>query len=165
MLLGRLGLKTVGALAAIPRAALERRFRSREAAQSVQLRLDQMTGAVREPLIPLHPPEPCRAFLAMNEPVIDVSGVQFALDELLVRLSHRLEKGGEGARSFRLTAFRADGGSSSARACGCRGRGAPSGRSPGSLPSGWRRSTAASASTASCLRPAIWSAFRSSSRR
>ena len=112
LLLRRLGLKTVGALAAIPRAALERRFRSREAAQSVQLRLDQMTGAVREPLIPLYPPEPCRAFLAMSEPVIDVSGVQFALDELLVRLSHRLEKTGEGARSFRLTAFRADGGSS-----------------------------------------------------
>ena len=112
LLLRRLGLKTVGSVAAIPRAALERRFRSREAAQSVRLRLDQMTGAVREPLCPLYPPEPCRAFLAMNEPVIDVSGVQFVLDELLVRLSHILEKRGEGARSFRLTAFRADGGTS-----------------------------------------------------
>ncbi len=113
LILHRLGLKTIGALASIPRAALERRFRSREAVQSVQLRLDQMTGAVREPLVPLRPPEPCRAFLPMSEPVIDVSGVQFALDELLVRLSCGLEKSGQGARVFRLTAFRADGGSSS----------------------------------------------------
>lgn len=111
-LLRRLGLKTVGALTAVPRAALERRFRSREAAQSVQLRLDQMTGEIREPLKPLYPPLPCRAFLAMGEPVIDVAGVQFALDELLVRLHHRLERDGQGARLFRLTAFRADGGSS-----------------------------------------------------
>ncbi|HET7411952.1 MAG TPA: DNA polymerase Y family protein, partial [Pararhizobium sp.] len=112
LLLRRLGLKTVGAVAAVPRAALERRFRSREAAQSVQLRLDQMTGAIREPLDPLYPPLPCRAFFAMPEPVIDVSGIEFALDELLVRLSHRLERDGQGARCFRLTAFRADGGSS-----------------------------------------------------
>lgn len=112
LLLRRLGLKTIGAVAAVPRAALERRFRSREAAQSVQLRLDQMTGAVREPLDPLYPPLPCRVFLAMPEPVIDVGGVEFALDELLVRLSHRLERDGQGARCFRLAAFRADGGSS-----------------------------------------------------
>lgn len=112
LLLRRLGLKTVGAVAAVPRAALERRFRSREAAQSVQLRLDQMSGEIREPLKPLYPPLPYRATLAMAEPVIDVGGVRFALDELLVRLSHRLERDGQGARIFRLTAFRTDGGSS-----------------------------------------------------
>ncbi|WP_235890875.1 Y-family DNA polymerase [Pararhizobium mangrovi] len=111
-LLKRLGLKTIGALAAVPRAALERRFRSREAAQSVQLRLDQMMGTLDEPLVPLYPPPPCRAFLAVNEPVIDIGGVEIVVEDLLVRICHRLVERGEGARLFRLTAFRADGGSS-----------------------------------------------------
>lgn len=112
LLLRRLGLKTVGAVAAIPRAALERRFRSREAADAVRLRLDQLAGDIREPLRPLYPPEPRRAAIAMREPVIDVAGIGFVLDELLVRLSGRLERAGEGARCFRLTAFRTDGGTS-----------------------------------------------------
>lgn len=113
VLLTRLGLKRIGDLRAIPRPVLERRFRSREAARSVLLRLDQMMGAIREPLVPLAPPSPCREYLSCPEPVIHHQGVTAGLSTLLNRMKARLDREGKGARHFQLTAFHTDGASSS----------------------------------------------------
>ncbi|WP_277884153.1 Y-family DNA polymerase [Paroceanicella profunda] len=115
VLLRRLGLTTVGRLRALPRVALERRFRSREAALSVRLRLDQITGAVDEPLAPLSPPPLYRVQQVLPEPVIDVSAASMVLDHLLLRLAGLLERDGRGARLLTLSAFRADGGMSEVR--------------------------------------------------
>lgn len=112
VLLIRLGLKRIGDLRAIPRPVLERRFRSREAARSVLLRLDQMMGDIREPLVPLTPPPPCRDYLPCAEPVIHAEGITVALATLLGRLKAQLDRQGKGARHFRLTAFHTDGASS-----------------------------------------------------
>lgn len=113
LLLRRLGLKSVGQVKAVPRAALERRFRSREAAFSVTAALDRLSGALAEPVDALHPAEPLRFTLSLAEPMIDAAGVALALEDLLVKAAHRLEHEGLGARGFTLTAFRADGGTAS----------------------------------------------------
>ncbi|WP_232830497.1 DNA polymerase Y family protein [Oceanicella sp. SM1341] len=115
VLLRRLGLASVGALRALPRATLERRFRNRDAALSVRLRLDQLTGAVDEPLAPLQPPPLYRVQQVLPEPVIDVSAAGMVLGDLLLRLVGLLERDGRGARALTLTAFRADGGTSAVR--------------------------------------------------
>ncbi|MBV6656439.1 MAG: DNA polymerase Y family protein, partial [Devosiaceae bacterium] len=111
-LLTRLGPKTIGAVRAVPRQALERRFRSKQAAHSVQLRLDQLLGVVPEPITPLRPPEPYRTALSCPEPVLEENGVSWALRDMLCRLEARLEREGLGARRFRLWAFTVDGSSS-----------------------------------------------------
>ncbi|MEM1287284.1 MAG: DNA polymerase Y family protein [Pseudomonadota bacterium] len=111
-LLTRLGLKTIGSVRKLPRIALERRFRSKKAAQSVQRRLDQLTGAVTEPITPLRPPEPYRTTLRCPEPILDSTGIEWALRDMLVRLETRLDREGLGARRFRLFAFTVDGSSS-----------------------------------------------------
>ncbi|MBM3519598.1 MAG: DNA polymerase Y family protein, partial [Alphaproteobacteria bacterium] len=53
--LRRLGLKTVGALLAVPRATLARRFRGETIGENVLMRLDEMMGLRHEPLNPLNP--------------------------------------------------------------------------------------------------------------
>ena len=111
-LLRRLGLKTVHSVVRVPRQALERRFRARVDAHSVQLRIDQFSGAVHEPLMPLRPPAPWRAHMPCPEPALDITGIRFALGELFSRLATRMETAAQGARGWRLTAFHADGGSS-----------------------------------------------------
>ncbi len=112
LLLKRLGLKRIGDLKALPRAALERRFRSKQEAFSVRLVLDRLSGNVAEAIKAIHPPEPYRFALNLAEPLIDHIGVGVALNQLLVSGHHRLERDGLGARAFHLTAFRADGGTS-----------------------------------------------------
>lgn len=113
LLLKRLGLKCIGDLKAVPRAALERRFRSKEEAFSVRLALDRLSGDVVEAIKTIHPPEPYRFALNLAEPLTDSVGVGMALNQLLVKAYHRLEAEELGARTFHLTAFRADGGTSS----------------------------------------------------
>lgn len=116
ILLRRLGLKTAHSVVRVPRHALERRFRAKSDARSVQLRVDQFTGAIHEPLTPLRPPAPWRATMPCPEPALDITGIRFALGELFARLATRMETATQGARGWRLTAFHADGGSSAVAA-------------------------------------------------
>lgn len=110
LLLHRLGLKRIDDLRAIPRPALERRFRSREAAFSVQLRLDQLAGDIHQPLCALQEIPPWREVLSCAEPAIDQMAISMALDHLLHRMSARLQRQGLGARSLTLTVCHSDGG-------------------------------------------------------
>ena len=85
-LLKRLGLKRIGQLYDLPRAALERRFHSREAAEAVLRRLDQALGRREEPRNPLLPAPDYAARLPFPEPLITHDGVVAGLDHLAGKL-------------------------------------------------------------------------------
>ncbi|MEZ5816917.1 MAG: DNA polymerase Y family protein [Hyphomicrobiaceae bacterium] len=118
-LLMRLGLKRVGQLYGLPRAAIAARFRetgrrgSRTAADTAAaallLRLDQALGVMREPRSPLRPPPEVLSRLAFTDPLLTADGVEQALEQLAASLAARLSDQGLGARRFRLALFRADG--------------------------------------------------------
>lgn len=125
ILLKRLGLKYVGDIRKIPRASLERRFRetgasknktsrlqanSTHMAQSVQWRLDQLSGAIAEPLTYIREPARFRATKPCPDLALQHEAVGLALDELLPDLCAQLARQNLGARQFQLYGFRADGG-------------------------------------------------------
>ena len=107
--LRRLGLKTVGALLAIPRASLARRFRGETIGENVLMRLDEMMGVRDEPLNPLNPPTSFMAHRALMEPVIHAEGLEIVLAGLVNQLCRDLEKQGKGALRLILKLFRTDG--------------------------------------------------------
>ncbi len=106
LLLHRLGLKTIGALAAVPRLALARRFARAELAANPLLRLDQMTGHLPEPLAPPDAPPVFRAMARLAEPIFDPT---HHLPGLCADLCAQLAAAGHGARRLRLTVYRTDG--------------------------------------------------------
>lgn len=107
--LRRFGLTRIGQLYTIERSALARRFRNREAAQDVLLRLDQALGVRPEPLIPLMAPARFTARISGPEPLLSLGGIEDALGKLLTDLTGQLEEAGKGARRFILTGYRSDG--------------------------------------------------------
>jgi protein ImuB len=107
--LRRLGLKTVGSLLAIPRAALARRFRGESLGENVLLRLDEMMGLREEPLNPLNPPTSFMAHRALMEPIIHAEGLEIVLGGLVTLLCRDLEQAGKGALRLILKLFRTDG--------------------------------------------------------
>jgi protein ImuB len=107
--LRRLGLKTVGALMAIPRAALARRFRGESIGENVLMRLDEMLGKRDEPLNPLNPPTSFMAHRALMEPVIHAEALETVLMGLANDLGRRLEAEAKGALRLILKLFRSDG--------------------------------------------------------
>ncbi len=120
MLLKRLGLKRIGDVANVPRAALERRFRDTKKsltktkisglAQSVQWRLDQLSGTLAEPLDYIVEPQFFRASRPCPALALEQGAIAIALEELLPKLCDQLKSAGKGARRFCLTGYRADGG-------------------------------------------------------
>ena len=108
-LLLRLGLKRIGQLYALPRAALQHRFASRQAAEAVLLRLDQALGRTQEPLAPLSSPPEHLVRAAFPEPLIAAQGLETALAELIEDLCRSLAKADRGARRLCLTLYRSDG--------------------------------------------------------
>ncbi|MBU2533655.1 MAG: DNA polymerase Y family protein, partial [Alphaproteobacteria bacterium] len=130
ILLRRLGLKRIGQLYGLPRAALARRFReaaprggsnrrhsrglmrqSRHAgwAEALVMRLDQALGELGEPARGMIEPPVHRFHRAYAEPLISHEGILAALDELAKRLCAALMERDEGARMLRFTICRADG--------------------------------------------------------
>jgi len=107
-LLNRFGLRTIGSLAGLPRAALARRFRDADALNLLQ-RLDQALGLVTEPLIPVTAPTDYRAAAVFAEPMTNPEAVGLAAGELAESLALSLEADGMGARRLRLTGYRVDG--------------------------------------------------------
>ncbi len=112
-LLRRFGLNRIGQLYGIERRSLARRFASREAAEAVLVRLDQVLGLRVEPLAPLRPAPRHAARLSCPEPLLHDDGVRAGLEDLLGRLCRELAAHGQGARGFRLSAYRGDGSVSS----------------------------------------------------
>lgn len=104
-----LGLRQIGTLVQVPRAALARRFRTKEVAQAVVMRLDQALGERAEPVTPLAPPPAHRVARSFGEPLIDRSLVAAWLPRLLADFVELLASQGLGVRRLRLTATRIDG--------------------------------------------------------
>jgi len=101
--LGRLGLRRVGDLSGMPRAALARRF-------GVELvrRLDQALGLEPEPVSPARPTLNFAVRLTFPDPIGLEADLVAAVDRLLPALERRLVAAGQGARRVRLDCFRTD---------------------------------------------------------
>ena len=106
LLMNRLGLRTIGQLADLPRLSLARRFPRAAPAQNPLIRLDQMTGHLPEPVSPLDAPPVFRADARLPEPIFDPT---HHLPGLCAVLCDQLAKAHRGARLLRLTVYRTDG--------------------------------------------------------
>ena len=103
-LLKRLGVERIGALSAMPRAPLARRF-----GMELVLRLDQALGHLPEPLDPVVPPEPIAVVQRFAEPIATPEALGHWLGMLVPRLTEALVQAGLGARRIELIADRVDG--------------------------------------------------------
>ncbi len=106
LLLDRLGLKTVGALAAVPRLSLMRRFARAEPRANPLLRLDQALGRTAEPVSSPEAPAVFRAEARLADPAFEVRPW---LPMLCEELCRSLAGAGQGVRRFALTVWRTDG--------------------------------------------------------
>ncbi|MFZ1661387.1 MAG: DNA polymerase Y family protein [Paracoccaceae bacterium] len=106
LLLNRLGLRTIGHLAALPRLSLARRFSRAVPVKNPLIRLDQMTGHLPEPISSLDTPPVFRADVRLAEPIFDPT---HHLPDLCQALCSQLANAHLGARRLRLTVYRTDG--------------------------------------------------------
>jgi len=105
-ILERLGLKTIGQLAGVPRKSLQRRFRE---ADNPLDALDRALGRKDEPLTgALHEPPP-RALARLAEPATHIEAATQALERLVPELARQLEKRRLGVRRLHLAGYRVDG--------------------------------------------------------
>lgn len=106
LLLQRLGLKTIGSLAAVPRLSLARRFSRAELPRNPLLRLDQAMGRLAEPVASAEALPSLVARCRLAKPVQDPTPY---LPVLLDDLCRQLACQGQGARRLRLLVYRTDG--------------------------------------------------------
>ena len=102
--LHHVGLRTIGALDAVPRGPLTRRLGA-----GVTLRLDQAFGRVAEPIRPELPSVPLQERLAFVEPLSTAEALAAANAVLASALCRRLEALCLGARRLELVFVRIDG--------------------------------------------------------
>lgn len=102
------GLRRVGAVMAMPRAPLARRFGA-----AVLLRMDQALGRLDEAVSPRLPIAPLSVERHLAEPVVEVEEIERLTKILAQTLKSDLERRGEGARALGLMLFRVDGAVSS----------------------------------------------------
>ncbi len=127
LLLTRLGLKRIGALYDLPRAALALRFRDvagrkaasqrqrEDLASAVLLRLDQALATTAEPRTSLVEAPHFIARRAFEAPLISHEGIVATLADLAADLAASLAAAGAGARQIALALYRADGSIAHAR--------------------------------------------------
>ncbi len=100
----RLGLKSIGDLAARPRGPLAARFGT-----MLVDRLDRALGRAEEPIAPRRPLPACTAERRFAEPIGHADDVHRSILALATDLAGILDRRGEGARRLELVFFRADG--------------------------------------------------------
>ncbi len=103
-LMERLGLRRIGALFELPRAALAPRF-----GPCVARRLAQALGAEAEPISPRQPVPARITRRVFAEPITAPGDIARALEQLLGGLCRGLEAAQLGARRLELTTYRVDG--------------------------------------------------------
>lgn len=101
--LQRMGLRTIGALAAAPRAPLTRRF-----GPGLLLRLDQALGAQPEEITPLSDPPHYAVRMTLPDPIGLLADVMAGTERLLVQLCAKLKAQEAGARRLCITLRRVD---------------------------------------------------------
>ena len=99
----RLGLRRIGDLYPLPRAALADRFGARRFGSSLLDRLDRALGRIPQPLSPQRFAAPWRQCVRFAEPATDRTRLARALDLGLERLCRRLRQEARGARRLRCT--------------------------------------------------------------
>ncbi|MFN3575261.1 MAG: DUF6504 family protein [Phenylobacterium sp.] len=102
--LERLGLRTIGQVARLPRGELGRRF----GAETLR-RLDQALGKAPEALSFRRPPSPFAERLAFAEPISALEDLSRVCADITAALCARLAAAGRGARRFELAYHRLDG--------------------------------------------------------
>ena len=100
----RFGLSAVGDLLGLPRAALAKRF-----GLALVRRLDQITGAERESLIPLNPQADLRARVRFADPLQTLDALSAAAEDVIASLCEALQQEALGLTRLRLTLYRVDG--------------------------------------------------------
>lgn len=98
------GLRTVGAVMAAPRAPLVRRF-----GKTLLMRLDQALGSIEEALSPRLPVPSLCVERRFADPLMLIDDIERLLLVLASALKQDLERRGEGARLLELLLFRVDG--------------------------------------------------------
>ena len=102
--LRQMGIGQIGALAALPRAPLVRRFGA-----LVATRLDQAFGSAPEAIEPEFPPEVIQARLTFVEPLLTAEAFATVIDRLTGTVCSAMERSGHGARRLDLLFERVDG--------------------------------------------------------
>lgn len=127
LLLRRVGLKTIGHLIEIPRAALGSRFSqgnlkalSKKEGPHPLLRLDQALGLRDEPISPVPHRPRLRVIQPLLEPIGHVEAVAHVLEGLSQRLCQLLGDAGQGTRALKLEGYRVDGGRAAVHAAASR---------------------------------------------
>ena len=99
-----MGFEQVGPLAAAARAPLVRRFGT-----ALATRLDQATGMVFEPILPVTPVTSIQARLGFVEPLLTPEAFSTVIAALVTQVCTGLEQAGQGARRLDLRFERVDG--------------------------------------------------------
>lgn len=108
--LRRLGLKRIGDLAGVARDALARRFRSAHApAANPLIRLDQLSGRVPEPLLPVVSVQAPLVQRRLMEPIRHRALLDRVLEDLCADMARVLEGRAQGARRLDLALWKVDG--------------------------------------------------------
>jgi len=98
-----IGVTTIGHLLDLPRSGLPSRF-----GNDVILRIDQALGQAMEPITPVRPRAPLRAFRQFSGPVKQLEAIELATQQLLEDLCNNLLRCEAGARHLDLTLERSD---------------------------------------------------------
>ncbi len=102
--LGRVGLKTIGCIASLPRAPLAARFGA-----GLMQRLDQALGREAEAISPLMPVAELSTERRFADPVTHHDEVSHVIAALAAAMIEPLERRGLGIRRCRIRLFRVDG--------------------------------------------------------
>ncbi|MFV2053052.1 Y-family DNA polymerase [Aliiroseovarius sp. YM-037] len=106
LLLRRLGLKTIGAVAKVPRLSLTRRFARTDIQANPLMRLDQAMGRLAEPVSSVEARQTFRVTCRLPEPIQDP--VPY-LPDLCGELCEKLTQAGFGCRRLHLVVYKTDG--------------------------------------------------------
>jgi protein ImuB len=100
----KLGLRDINSFIAMPRTALRRRFGT-----LIIQRINQALGTEEEPIQPVQPIEPYAERLPSLEPIVTLTGIEIALQQLLDTLCSRLRSEAKGLRLASFRCYRVDG--------------------------------------------------------
>lgn len=99
----KLGLHQIKDFISMPRAALRRRF-----GQAFLQKLNQALGNEQEFIQPVQPITPYQERLSCLEPIVTITGIEIALQQLLTTVCQRLELEQKGIRTLRFQCHRVD---------------------------------------------------------
>jgi protein ImuB len=102
--LNKLGLRKIKDFIVMPRTALRRRFGS-----LIIQRINQALGTEEEFIQPVQPIEPYHERLPSLEPIVNITGIEIALNRLLEALCKRLRNEAKGLRLASFKCYRIDG--------------------------------------------------------